>query len=373
MIMMKNFNQYAINAQEMTATAGPGVGGSDLMKALYKHDLFFPVGHCKGVCIGGYLLQGGYGWNGRKTGIACESVIGIDLVTADGTYIHANAHQNADIYWAARGSGGGFFGVVVRFHLKLFALPKYRSIIVHDFYLKHLEEVYNWAYEVGPTIPKAVEFQMVMSNKMLTILGPGIEAVAPIFADTRDEYEEAMVFMKNSPIKNKAVIATPAFNPGIDRLYKTVMTHYPENYYWGVDNMWTHAPIEDLMPYIKEIAKTMPPSPSHFLWLNWHPGNIKTDMVYSNEDAIYLALYANWKNAADTTKYGDWAVKMMQEMSHLSTGIQLADEGLHKRTAPFLSDANLKKIQEIRADRDPNGLFHEWHSRPEVDQNEPTD
>ena len=373
MIMMKNFNQYAINAQEMTATAGPGVGGSDLIKALYKHDLFFPVGHCKGVCIGGYLLQGGYGWNGRKTGIACESVIGIDLVTADGTYIHANAHQNADIYWAARGSGGGFFGVVVRFHLKLFALPKYRSIIVHDFYLKHLEEVYNWAYEVGPTIPKAVEFQMVMSNKMLTILGPGIEAVAPIFADTRDEYEEAMAFMKNSPIKNKAVIATPAFNPGIDRLYKTVMTHYPENYYWGVDNMWTHAPIEDLMPYIKEIARTMPPSPSHFLWLNWHPGTLKTDMVYSNEDAIYLALYANWKNAADTAKYGDWAVNMMQEMSHLSTGIQLADEGLHKRTAPFLSDANLKKIQEIRADRDPNGLFHEWHSRPEVDQNEPTD
>ncbi len=197
-------------------------------------------------------------------------------------------------------------------------------------------------------------------------MGAGIEAVAPIFADTKDEYEEAMAFMKNSPIKNKAVIATPAFNPGIDRLYKTVMTHYPENYHWGVDNMWTHAPIEDLMPFIKEIAKTLPPAPAHFLWLNWHPGNIQSDMVYSNEDAIYLALYGTWKNAADTAKYGDWAVHLMQKMSHLSTGIQLADEGLHKRTAPFLSDANLKKIQQIRAERDPKGLFHEWHSRPEI-------
>jgi FAD/FMN-containing dehydrogenase len=366
LIMMKNFNQYQVNVQEMTATAGPGVGGSVLMKALYKHNLFFPAGHCKGVCIGGYLLQGGYGWNGRKTGIACESVIGIDVVTADGAYIHANETQNADIFWAARGSGGGFFGVVVRFHLKLFALPKYRAIIAHDFYIKHLEDVYNWAYEVGPTIPKAVEFQMLMSNKMLNILGAGIEAVAPIFADTKDEYEEAMAFMKNSPIKNKAVIATPAFNPGIERLYKSVMTHYPENYHWGVDNMWTHAPIEDLMPFIKEIAKTLPPAPAHFLWLNWHPGNIQSDMAYSNEDAIYLALYGTWKNAADTEKYGDWAVNMMQQMSHLSTGIQLADEGLHKRTAPFLSDKNLKKIQEIRAERDPNSLFYEWHSRPEV-------
>jgi FAD/FMN-containing dehydrogenase len=366
LIMMKHFNQYEVNVKAMTATAGPGVGGSVLMLELFKHNLFFPAGHCKGVCIGGYLLQGGYGWNGRKTGMACEHVFGIDMVTADGEYIHASETENSDLFWAARGSGGGFFGVVVRFHLKLSVLPKYRAIIVHDFLMKHLEDVYHWAYEVGPTIPKAVEFQMLMSNNMLNLLGPGIEAVAPIFADTKDEYEEAMAFMKNSPIKKKALIATPAFNPGIDTLYKTVMSHYPENHYWGVDNMWTHSPIEALIPFIKEIAQTLPPAPAHFLWLNWHPGNIKTDMVYSNEDAIYLALYGNWKNAEDTEKYGDWAANLMKKMSHLSTGIQLADEGLHKRTAPFLSDANLKKIQEIRADRDPNGLFHEWHSRPAI-------
>jgi len=366
LIMMKHFNQFEVNVKEKTATAGPGVGGSVLMLELYKHNLFFPAGHCKGVCIGGYLLQGGYGWNGRKTGMACEHVIGIDMVTADGEYLHASETENADLFWAARGSGGGFFGVVVRFHLKLSVLPKYRAIIVHDFLMKHLEAVYNWAHEVGPSIPKAVEFQMIMSNKMAGFFGPGIESVAPIFADTKDEFEAAMAFMKNSPIKKKAFVATPAFDPGIDLLYKTVMTHYPENYYWGVDNMWTHASIDELMPYIKEIARTLPPAPAHFLWLNWHPGNIQTDMVYSNEDNIYLALYGNWKNAADTPKYADWAANLMREMSHLSTGIQLADEGLHKRTAPFLSNENLKKIQEIRAQRDTDGLFHEWHSRPEI-------
>ncbi len=368
LIMMKNFNTYEINAKEMTATAGPGVGGSVLMLELYKHNMFFPAGHCKGVCIGGYLLQGGYGWNGRKTGMACESVFGIDVVTADGEYIHASETENSDIFWAARGAGGGFFGIVVRFHLKLFVLPRYRAIIGHSFYMKHLEDVYNWAYEVGPTIPKAVEFQLAMSNgnKMSGLFAPGIEAFAPIFADTKDEFEDAMAFMKNSPIKKKALIATPAFDPGIEMLYKTVMSHYPENYYWGVDNMWTHSPIDELMPFIKEIARTLPPAPAHFLWLNWHPGSIKTNMAYSNEDNVYLALYANWKNASDTGKYGDWAANLMQKMSHMSTGIQLADEGLHKRTAPFLSDENLKKMQEIRAERDPKGLFHEWHSRPEI-------
>lgn len=365
LIMMGGFNQYEINAQAMTAKAGPGVGGSVLMGELFKQNLFFPAGHCKGVCIGGYLLQGGYGWNGRKTGIACQSITGYDMVTADGEFVHASETENADLFWAARGAGDGFFGVVTCFYLKLFALPKYRAIIVHDFYMKHLEAVYNWAYEVGPAIPKAVEFQMIMSNRMLNLFGPGIEAIAPVFADTEDEFQEAINFMKNSPIKHKALIATPAIDPGIDALYKGTMMHYPDNHYWGVDNMWTHAPIDDLMPFIQEIARTLPPAPSHFLWLNWHPGSLSDNMAYSKEDAIYLALYATWKSAADTAKYGDWAAHMMQKMAHLSTGIQLADEGLHKRTAPFMSDDHLRRFQAIRAQRDPNAIFHEWHSKPE--------
>lgn len=41
---MKNFNQYSVNKEAMTAEAGPGVGGSVLMKALYKEHLFFQRG-----------------------------------------------------------------------------------------------------------------------------------------------------------------------------------------------------------------------------------------------------------------------------------------------------------------------------------------
>jgi FAD/FMN-containing dehydrogenase len=361
-ISMKHFQQYTLNKDELTATAEPGIGGSDLMKVLYKNELFFPAGHCKGVCLGGYLLQGGYGWNGRKLGIACKSVLGLDIVTADGELIHANETQNSDMYWAARGSGAGFFGVVVKFYLQLYPKPKYQAIIAHDFSMKYLEEVYRWAYEVGPSIPKSVEFQMMMSRNMMNIMGPGIEAFAPIFADTKEEFEEAKQFMENSPIKNKAIIRTPAFNLGIDIFYKGVMEHYPANYNYGVDNMWTHASIDDLLPYIKEIAETLPPAPSHFLWLNWYPDAIDTDMAYSKEDNIYMALYSCWKDKKDTPLYTNWASDMVRKMQHFSSGIQLADEGLHKRADKFMSDENFKKIQAIRDKRDPNRLFMEWHS-----------
>ncbi|MEM8900630.1 MAG: FAD-binding protein, partial [Bacteroidota bacterium] len=366
LIDMKHFNQYSVNIEEKTAEAGPAVGGSDLMKALYKDDLFFPAGHCIGVCLGGYLLQGGYGWNGRKLGIACQSILGLDIVTSDGELVYADANTNSDLYWAVRGAGAGFFGIVVKFYLRVYDLPKYRAVMVHDFKMKHLEDVYRWAYDAGPTIPKAVEFQMVMNKNIMGLLGPGIEAIAPIFADTKDEFEEAQNFMKNSPIAHKAIIKTPAFNPGIDMLYKTVMSHYPEDHCWGVDNMWTHASIDELIPFFKEISETLPPPPSHFLWLNWHPGELHEDMAYSNEDNIYLSLYSCWKNPADTPTYGDWASNTMKKMQHLSSGIQLADEALHKRTDTFMKDEHLEKVQAIRAKRDPKGIFYEWHSKPDT-------
>jgi FAD binding domain len=366
LVNMSKFNQFEVNKESMTATAGPSVGGSDLLIALMKQGLFFPAGHCKGVCIGGYLLQGGFAWNGRKLGMACESVLGLDIVTANGDYVHASATQNADLYWSARGSGGGFFGIVVRYHLRIYKRPLYSGMAMHVFSMKHLEHVYNWAYEVGPSIPKSVEFQMLMSQNTLSYFTPGIEAAAPIFADTKDELHEAMAFLKNSPIKNKAYFKMPFLPISMPLMYQFAMTHYPDNHCWGVDNMWTGADIKDLMPYLKHISETLPPPPAHVLWLNWQPPIQRQDMAFSMEDKIYIALYGAWKSPKDTPQYGHWATDHLNKMAHLGSGIQLADENLHNRTARFVADDHLQKLDAIRAQRDESGLFNAWHSRPKV-------
>lgn len=365
-IDLGNFNRYEINKDAMTATAEPAVGGSDLLIELFKQDLFFPAGHCKGVCIGGYLLQGGFAWNGRKLGMACESVLGIDVITADGEFVYASADENADLYWAARGSGGGFFGVIVKFYLKIYPRPKFCGMISHIFQMKHLEDVYNWAYEVGSTIPPSVEFQMLMSRNTLKYLAPGIEAAAPIFADSEDELHEAKQFMENSPIKNKAYFRTPFVKMGVKMMYRFAMTHYPSNHQWGVDNMWTNATIKELIPFLKNISETLPPPPAHVLWLNWQPPKRKTEMAFSVEDKIYIALYGAWKTDSEIPLYENWATDWMKKMSHLSSGIQLADEGLHKRPAQFISSENLRKLTEIKNERDSKNLFHEWHSKPAI-------
>ena len=366
LLIMKHFNQYEVNKEAMTAKAGPGVGGSVLMKALLKQDLFFPAGHCEGVCIGGYLLQGGFGWNGRKLGMACESVIGLDIVTADGDFVHASASENADLYWAARGAGGGFFGVVVAFHLKLYPRPRYMGAMTHVFGMEHLEDVFRWAAAVGPSVPSSIELQLLMTLKTVKVGKAGIEVAAPIFADTAEELETAKQFMYKSAIKNKAYLKIPYIPFSIGMMYKFAMTHYPDEHCWSVDNIWTSASIDELLPYLQQIADTMLPAPTHLLWLNWYPPKQRPDMAFSMENNIYIALYSAWQERSATEHLEGWATERIAAMAHLSTGIQLADENLNHRTGRFVQDEHLRQLDAIRHERDRSQLFHEWHSKPAV-------
>jgi FAD/FMN-containing dehydrogenase len=59
-------------------------------------------------------LTGGIGWKVRKYGLALDSVVAAQLVTADGQVVRADAHENPELFWALRG-GGGNFGIVTAF------------------------------------------------------------------------------------------------------------------------------------------------------------------------------------------------------------------------------------------------------------------
>jgi hypothetical protein len=145
--------------------------------------------------------------------------------------------------------------------------------------------------------------------------------------------------------------------------YEAVMSNYPTGYRYAADNMWTSAQADALLPGVRRIIETMPPHPSHFLWLNWGPSPARQDMAYSLEDDIYLALYTVWKDPADDDKYADWARSNLAAMAHLATGIQLADENLGQRPAKFAADENMTRLDKARALYDPSERFHSWMGR----------
>lgn len=357
-------NEVTVDPGAMRATTGPGRAGNELAALLSRRSLFFPTGHCKGVCVGGYLLQGGFGWHSRALGPACMSVVALDLVTADGDIVHASPEENADLYWAARGSGPGFFCVVTRFHLRVYPKPKVIGFAAQSFPVGMLEEVFRWARATGPEVPASVELQLVLSREATGVRGPGIEVVAPIFADGVMSAVRDLRFLTKGPLRRRASLALPFIPSPLSLLYRSVMQHYPDDHRYAVDNMWTRASVDDLLPGLHKIAETLPPAPSHMLWLNWAPPPERPDMAFSMEDDIYIALYGVWKHKHDDDKYAPWAEDRVREMQALATGCQLADENLGRRPARFVTDDRLARLDKIRAERDPDRRFHEWMGRP---------
>lgn len=366
LLSMARINQIEIDAEANVAKVGPGCWGLDLDRALKKHKLFFPIAHAPDVALGGFLLQGGFGWGSRELGLATQSVIGVDIVLADGSLIHASESENADIFWAARGSGPGFFAVVLRYHLRPHPRPKFTGMKVQVFRQEHLEEVFRWADDVGASVARSVEFQMLITPKAMGIFKPGIEVFAPVLANSWKEAREAVRFINDSPIRKLASFTSPLIPVSTSILSQTAnITHFPPDVRWCADNIWADAPIDDLLPGLNAIADTMPPAPSHALWLNWHPPKERPDMAFSLEADRYLAAYGEWKRAADDPIYENWATERMTAMQDHAVGIQLADENLGKRPARFMKDENLTRLDSLRAKYDPSGLFRPWMGRPD--------
>lgn len=365
LIDMSRLNAVDVDAERRVAIAGPGCWAVDLDLKLKRHGLFFPVAHAVDVGLGGFLLQGGFGWNGRNLGLACESVVGIDVVTADGQLIHASPDEHPDLFWAARGSGPGFFGVVVRFHLKVHPRPRTAAIAIQVFRMKHLEEVFLWADEIGPEVPRSVEFQLLLSRNSPGIFAPGIEIIAPVMTDSWRQAREDVSFLTRGPLRPRASFTTPLLPMSPSLLSRVAARRiFPPAMRWSVDNMWSDAPMAQLLPGLRRIAETLPPMPSHVLMLSWHPPAHRPDMAFSMEGRNYLALYGEWKDPADDAKYGGWAAGHMRDLAPFGKGIQLADENLAQRPARFMSDAHLARLDAIRATYDPERRFFEWRGRP---------
>ena len=356
---------HELDENSMTATVQPGCRGNDLLAALGERELFFPAGHCPGVGLGGYLLQGGYGWNGRLHGPACMSVEAIDVVTADGELVHASEEENADLLWAARGAGPGFFGVVTRFHLRLQRRPRITANAVITYPTSVLGEVFTWAQEIGPRVPRTMELMLIVHHDLEGEVE--IAVTAPVLVDDEHEARRALEVLQSCPVVGQAKLNVPYVEVQLADLYAGVHASYPDEHRYAVDNMWTSAPAAELIPGLERIAATLPGAPSHMLWMNWGPGSTpapaRPDMAYSCEDDTYIALYAVWQDPADDEANVAWATDSMRAMAPLASGIQLADENLGLRPARFAGDEQMRRLDELRAARDPEGRFHEWLGR----------
>jgi FAD/FMN-containing dehydrogenase len=117
-IDVRGMKAIKLSGDKKSVSVGSGASLGSVYDALASSHLAIPAGSCFPVGVAGHSLGGGFGLLGRPFGLACDSVLSMEVVDASGKILTASEQENPDLFWALRGGGNGSFGVVTNFNFR---------------------------------------------------------------------------------------------------------------------------------------------------------------------------------------------------------------------------------------------------------------
>jgi FAD/FMN-containing dehydrogenase len=117
-IDVRGMKAIKLSGDRKSVAIGSGSSLGSVYDALASSHLAIPAGSCFPVGVAGHSLGGGFGLLGRPFGLACDSILSMEVVDASGTILTASEQENTDLFWALRGGGNGNFGVVTNFNFR---------------------------------------------------------------------------------------------------------------------------------------------------------------------------------------------------------------------------------------------------------------
>jgi FAD/FMN-containing dehydrogenase len=354
LISLANLEEIKVEPETMTAVCSPSTTGDGLNIVLQdKYKLMFPSAHGVGVGVGGFVMQGGHGWNARNWGPGCANLKALDLVTADGELIHADEKTNSDYLWAARGGGPGFFGVAVRYYLQVHPDPPVKERSSFTFPVEVLPELVTWVRDNCDGWLKALEVVMI---------GRQIDGVPRVIINgtvlgTRQEVDAGLAIMESMPFKAKALSSKLRQKAEVPGRFEPPTEGLPAGYRFAIDNIWTSSPSAQIAPLMHELFTNYPTPKSYIFWQCWGPVHKLHDMAYSVQGDIYIAANAVYEDAADDARCDAWAKAAMARLESISLGSQMNDENMALRASRYLSPQASAKLARLRAKYDPEHRF----------------
>ena len=372
LIDLGRLRDMSYDAVTTIATAGPSVqGGQELAPLLAGYGRFFAGGHCPTVGLGGFLLQGGMGWNARGWGWAAESVVAVDVVTAAGELVRADA-DHRDLYWAARGAGPSFPGVITRFHLATRPHPAHVAETVHVYALDVFDEVMTWLHERHHEISADVEIVALTQHLPEPI--PGHDAIVLVvtgtaLVDTPDQAREALAPYATCPVIDRALVRVDAAPVAFADLRARQVAANPEGHRYRVDNAWLTGPAAEVVPAMRRSFVELPTHQSFTIWFSMAPLRTLPDMALSMQSEIYVATYVVSSEPADDARVHAWVDAVRAEMEPCTVGQYLGDSDLTNRQVKFMGDDAFARLREIRIGRDPDARFVSYLTAGDVPLN----
>jgi FAD/FMN-containing dehydrogenase len=372
LIDLGQLREVSYDESTQIVTARPAVsGGDDLDPFLERHGRFFNGGHCPSVGIGGFLLQGGQGWLARGWGWAAESVIAIDVVTAAGELVRADSAKNSDLYWAARGSGPGFPGIVTRFHLATRPRFGYVGHTVQVFSLRLFREVMAWLYSVHAEISPDVEIVCVSLTDEQS--GERVFLVSGVaLTQTAQQAREALAPFESNPMLGHALFAQSATESSMNEQKASQARQNPPHARYTVDNAWVSGDAHTIIDAIEPLFRDLPTPGAFTIWFSMAPLRELPDMAFSMQSEAYIATSLVDDDVTRDAANRVWLNEAMRAAESVTVGQYLGDSDMGNRQLKFMGDEQFARLQQIIADRDPDGRFVRYLARgPEtINRNE---
>lgn len=356
-----------VDPEARTATVQAGATWGELDRETQAFGLATPGGEVSQTGIAGLTLGGGYGWLRRKYGLSCDNLLAVDIVTPDGRFRHASDAKHTDLFWALRG-GGGELGVVTAFTFRLHPVgPEVMAATL----LHPLDEntpvlLRQWRDLVATlpneatvaasfwTIPAIPEMPAELHHQPVVILegvySDSVESGDVIFQPLR-ALGDPLVDLSGPTPYLAVQSAYDAFVPDGDL------------YYWK--SLYVKALTDDAIDAIVTVAHERP-SPRTLLVLRQLGGamsRIAPDATaFGDRSApFHFSLDATWTNPAQSESIIAWTRARWDELQPFATdGFYVNfpgfwEEGAALQRAAF--GANYERLQAIRQQYDPQGLF----------------
>ena len=347
------------------AHAQPGCLLGDVDRETQVHGLAAVLGFVSNTGVAGLTVGGGFGYLTRRFGWTSDTVLSLDVVTADGRVVRASEQENVDLFWGLRG-GGGNFGVVTNFDYRLYPVGPEIVAGAIAWRGEDAPKVFDmWRTLVESAPPELVVVAGLRNAPPAPWISKEIHGkpIAVLFVCHTGSVADGEKLL--APIKK---FGSPVGDVVQRRPYISQQSLLDatqpkgRRYYWKSEYLSTLEPemIDKAIQYAGRIRS--PHSAILIFPLGGALNKLPDDhSAVGNRDAAFvLNITASWEKAEDDAANIEWARAAWRDMRRFSTGgtyvnFLTEEEGGDRIKAAY--GKNHARLVELKTTWDPTNLF----------------